>query len=80
MLYLYYLEVGGDYMPRHTIYLSEEQDRFVKSMKERFGSISEVIQVGLKRFQQEELKEYYQQKGQQYSELRKAQKKVLKRL
>lgn len=67
-------------MSRHTIYLSEEQDRFVKSMKERFGSISEVIQVGLKRFQQEELKEYYQQKGQQYSKLRKAQKKVLKRL
>jgi Arc/MetJ-type ribon-helix-helix transcriptional regulator len=66
-------------MSRHTIYLSEEQDRFVKSMKEKFGSISEVIRVGLKRFQQEELREYYQQKGQQYSELRKAQKKVLER-
>ncbi len=67
-------------MSRHTIYLSEEEDRFVEAMEKKLGSISGVIRAGLKKLQKEQLKEYYQQKEEQYPKLRKAQRKVLKRL
>lgn len=80
MLYLYYIKVGGNDMSRHTIYLSEEEDRFVEAMEKKLGSISGVIRAGLKKLQKEQLKEYYQQKKEQYPKLRKAQRKVLKRL
>lgn len=66
-------------MSRHTIYLSEEEDRFVEIMKKGLGSMSAVIHVSLKTLQEEQLKKYYQQKTETYPELQKAQKKIINR-
>lgn len=64
-------------MSRHTVYLSEEEDRFVEFMKKELGSISAVIHVSLKTLREEQLKKYYQQKTETYPELQKAQRKII---
>lgn len=66
-------------MSRHSIYLSEADDKFLEKEKERFGSASKVIQVSLNKLREDEMKEYYLQKNESYSELRKAQEEVIKR-
>lgn len=63
---------------RRTIYLTEREDRFLESMKDEFGSISKIIQYSLERLQKDRLKEYYMQKSEDYTELHKAQQKVIK--
>ncbi|MEA2081119.1 MAG: hypothetical protein U9O97_00030 [Elusimicrobiota bacterium] len=65
-------------MSRCTVYLSDANVRFVESVKEKFGSVSKVVQYSLERLQQEKLKEYYLNKSETYSLLRKAQAKVIK--
>ncbi|HDK25945.1 MAG TPA: hypothetical protein ENG48_02480 [Candidatus Atribacteria bacterium] len=66
-------------MPRHTIYLSELDDRFLQELKEKHGSISKVIHISLNKLRDEQLKKYYLQKSESYSELRKAQTKVIRK-
>ena len=67
-------------MSRHTIYLSDKEDQFVGVMKKALGSISGVIHAGLKVLEEEQLKNYYQQKTETYPELQKAQRKLLNKL
>ena len=66
-------------MPRHTIYLSDPDDRFLQELKEKHGSISKVIHISLNKLRAEQLKKYYLQKSESYSELRKAQTKVIRK-
>ena len=66
-------------MPRHTIYLSDPDDRFLQELKEKHGSISKVIHISLNKLRDEQLKKYYLQKSESYSELRKAQEKVIRK-
>jgi len=66
-------------MPRHTIYLSESDSKLLQELKEKHGSMSNVIRISLYKLREEQLKEYYANKAESYSELRKAQKKVMKR-
>ena len=66
-------------MPRHTIYLSDTDDRFLQELKDKHGSISKVIHISLNKLRAEQLKKYYLQKSESYPELRKAQAKVIKK-
>ncbi len=66
-------------MPRHTVYLSESDNKILNELKEKHGSVSKVIRISLYKLREEQLKEYYINKAESYSELRKAQQKVLKR-
>jgi hypothetical protein len=66
-------------MPRHTVYLSDTDDRFLQELKEKHGSISKVIHISLNKLRAEQLKKYYLQKSESYPELRKAQLKVIRR-
>jgi len=66
-------------VPRHTVYLSEPDDRFLQELKEKHGSISKVIHISLNKLRAEQLKKYYLQKSESYLELRKAQAKVMKK-
>ena len=66
-------------MPRRTVYLSELDDRFLHELKEKHGSISKVIHISLNKLRAEQLKKYYLQKSESYSELRKAQAKVIRK-
>ncbi len=66
-------------MPRHTVYLSDLDDRFLQELKEKHGSISKVIHISLNKLRAEQLKKYYLQKSESYSELRKAQAKVIRK-
>jgi len=66
-------------MPRHTVYLSDLDDRFLQELKEEYGSISKVIHISLNKLKAEQLKKYYLQKSESYPELRKAQAKVIRK-
>ncbi|MBA7534086.1 hypothetical protein ES705_26332 [subsurface metagenome] len=66
-------------MPRHTVYLSDTDDRFLQEQKEKHGSISKVIHISLNKLRAEQLKKYYLQKSESYPELRKAQAKVIRK-
>jgi len=66
-------------MPRHTVYLSDLDDRFLQELKEKHGSISKVIHISLNKLRAEQLKKYYLQKSESYPELRKAQVKVIRK-
>lgn len=66
-------------MPRHTVYLSDPDERFLQELKEKHGSISKVIHISLNKLRAEQLKKYYLQKSESYPEFRKAQAKVIKR-
>jgi hypothetical protein len=66
-------------MPRHTVYLSDSDDRFLQELKEKHGSISKVIHISLNKLRAEQLKKYYLQKSESYPELRKAQEKVIRK-
>ena len=66
-------------MPRHTVYLSDSDDRFLQELKDKHGSISKVIHISLNKLRDEQLKKYYLQKSESYPELRKAQAKVIKK-
>ncbi|MBA7559906.1 hypothetical protein ES695_13040 [Candidatus Atribacteria bacterium 1244-E10-H5-B2] len=66
-------------MPRHTVYLSDSDDKFLQELKNKHGSISKVIHISLNKLRAEQLKKYYLQKSEIYPELRKAQAKVMKR-
>jgi translation initiation factor 2B subunit (eIF-2B alpha/beta/delta family) len=77
MIIISYKEVI--YMPRHTVYLSESDNKILKELKEKHGSVSNVIRISLHKLREEQLKEYYTNKAESYSELRKAQQKVIKR-
>ena len=66
-------------MPRHTVYLSDSDDRLLQELKEKHGSISKVIHISLNKLRAEQLKKYYLQKSESYPELRKAQAKVIRK-
>ena len=66
-------------MPRHTIYLSESDSKLLQELKEKHGSVSNVIRISLNKLREDKLKEYYTNKTESYSELHKAQQKVIKR-
>jgi len=66
-------------MPRHTVYLSDIDDRFLQELKEKHGSISKIIHISLNKLRAEQLKKYYLQKSESYPELRKAQVKVIRK-
>jgi len=66
-------------MPRRTVYLSEADNRFLQELKEKHGSVSKVIHISLNKLRAEQLKKYYLQKSESYSELRKAQSKVIRK-
>jgi len=66
-------------MPRHTVYLSDTDDRFLQELKDKHGSISKVIHISLNKLRAEQLKKYYLQKSESYPELRKAQAKVIRK-
>ena len=66
-------------MPRHTVYLSDSDDRLLQELKDKHGSISKVIHISLNKLRDEQLKKYYLQKSESYPELRKAQAKVIKK-
>ena len=66
-------------MPRHTIYLTESDNKLLQELKEKHGSVSNVIRFSLRKLKEEQLKEYYTNKTESYSELRKAQQKVINR-
>jgi hypothetical protein len=66
-------------MPRHTVYLSDSDDRFLQELKDKHGSVSKVIHISLNKLRAEQLKKYYLQKSESYPELRKAQAKVIKK-
>jgi len=66
-------------MPRHTVYLSGPDDRFLQELKEKHGSISKVIHISLNKLRAEQLEKYYLQKSEFYPELRKAQAKVIRK-
>jgi hypothetical protein len=66
-------------MPRHTVYLSDSDDRFLQELKDKHGSISKVIHISLNKLRDEQLKKYYLQKSESYPELRKAQAKVIRK-
>jgi hypothetical protein len=66
-------------MPRHTVYLSDSDDRFLQKLKDKHGSVSKVIHISLNKLRAEQLKKYYLQKSESYPELRKAQAKVIKK-
>ena len=66
-------------MPRHTVYLSDLDDRLLQKLKEKHGSISKVIHISLNKLRDDQLKKYYLQKSESYSELRKAQAKVIRK-
>jgi len=66
-------------MPRHTVYLSDSDDRFLQELKDKHGSISKVIHISLNKLRAEQLKKYYLQKSESYPELRKAQVKVIRK-
>ena len=66
-------------MPRHTIYLSESDSKLLQELKEKHGSVSNVIRFSLNKLRENKLKEYYTNKIESYSELRKAQQKVIKK-
>jgi hypothetical protein len=66
-------------MPRHTVYLSDSDDRFLQELKDKHGSISKVIHISLNKLRAEQLKKYYLQKSEYYPELRKAQTKVIRK-
>ena len=65
-------------MSRCTVYLSEVNTRFVESVKDKFGSVSKVVQHSLEELQKGRLKKYYLRKSETYSGLHKAQGKVIK--
>jgi hypothetical protein len=60
-------------MSRHTVYLSDCDDRFLQELKDKHGSISKVIHISLNKLRAEQLKKYYLQKSEYYPELRKVQ-------
>ena len=64
-------------MSRCTVYLTDANARFMESIKDKFGSISKVVQYSLEKLQRDRLKEYYLQKSETYSKLHKAQAKVI---
>jgi len=66
-------------MPRHTVYLSDSDDRFLQELKDKHGSISKVIHISLNKLRDEQLQKYYLQKSESYPELRKAQAKVIRK-
>ena len=66
-------------MARHTIYLSESDSKLLQELKEKHGSFSNVIRISLNKLREDRLKEYYTNKAESYSELRKAQQKVIER-
>jgi len=66
-------------MPRHTVYLSDPDDRFLQELKDKHGSISKVIHISLNKLRAERLKKYYLQKSESYPELREAQTKVIRK-
>ena len=66
-------------MPRHIVYLSDPDDRFLQELKEKNGSISKVIHISLNKLRAEQLKKYYLQKSESYPELRKAQAKIIRK-
>lgn len=66
-------------MARHTIYLSESDSKLLQELKEKYGSVSNVIKISLNKLREDRLKEYYTNKTESYSELRKAQQKVIER-
>jgi len=66
-------------MPRHTVYLSDSDDRLLQELKDKHGSISKVIHISLNKLRAEQLKKYYLQKSESYPELRKAQEKVIRK-
>ena len=66
-------------MPRRTVYLSEADNRFLQELKEKHGSVSKVIHISLNKLRAEQLRKYYLQKSESYSELRKAQSKVIRK-
>ena len=66
-------------MPRRTVYLSEADNRFLQELKEKHGSVSKVIHISLNKLRAEQLKKYYLQKSESYSELSKAQSKVIRK-
>ena len=66
-------------MPRHTVYLSDSDDKFLQELKDKHGSVSKVIHISLNKLRAEQLKKYYLQKSESYPELRKAQAKVIKK-
>ena len=66
-------------MPRHTVYFSDLDDRFLQELKDKHGSISKVIHISLNKLRAEQLKKYYLQKSESYPELRKAQAKVIRK-
>ncbi len=66
-------------MSRHTVYLSESDSKLLQELKEKHGSVSNVIRFSLQKLREEQLKEYYMKKLESYPELRRAQKKVIER-
>jgi len=66
-------------MPRHTVYLSESDNKILLELKEKHGSISNAIRFSLHKLREEQLRKYYTQKPENYAELQKAQKKVISR-
>ena len=66
-------------MPRHTVYLSESDNKLLQDLKKKHGSVSQVIRASLYKLREEQLKEYYTKKSENYSELRQAQSKVIER-
>ncbi|HNR66150.1 MAG TPA: hypothetical protein PKJ95_07665, partial [Atribacterota bacterium] len=57
-------------MPRH---------KLPQELKSKHGSVSNVIRISLNKSKEDELEEYYTNKAETYSELRKAQQKVIER-
>lgn len=66
-------------MARHTVYLSESDSNLLQELKEKYGSVSKVVSLSLKKLREEQLKEYYKSKAESYLELRRAQQKVMER-
>ncbi|MDA3792547.1 MAG: hypothetical protein PF545_02675 [Elusimicrobia bacterium] len=66
-------------MARHSIYLPDSDEKFLNEQKNQFGSVSKIIHVSLNKLREEKMKEYYIQKSESYTDLRKAQKKVIRR-
>lgn len=66
-------------MPRHTVYLSDSDSQLLQELKEKHGSVSNAIRFSLHKIREEQLKEYYTQKSENYDRLRKAQRKVIAR-
>lgn len=65
---------------RRTVSLTKANDRFLKSVRNQFRSVSEIVQIALDKFQQDHLKQYYQQKSEDYRSLHQAQAKLIQKL